>query len=178
MFMATHGRRVTVAASLTILVALAAGCAAPPKSTLPRPATVAVPRTPQRAQTPQQSPGVVSLAREYLGTPYRYGGASSKGMDCSGLVVKVFSRAGYQMPRTSASQYRVGERIERAQLVPGDLVFFVNNNGNVNHVGIYAGDDRFIHASTGKRVVRFDSLNTKYFRTRYAGARRIVPSAR
>jgi cell wall-associated NlpC family hydrolase len=158
---------------------VAVGCAAPPRSTLPRPSTDSVPAKPSSPQEVESNlPLVVELAREYLGTPYRYGGSTREGMDCSGLVLRVFKRAGHDLPRTSASQFRVGENVAASELMPGDLVFFTDGKGRVNHVGIYAGKRRFIHASTGKHKVRYDSLNSSYFRSRYAGARRISVSAR
>jgi cell wall-associated NlpC family hydrolase len=99
-------------------------------------------------------------------------------MDCSGLVLRVFKRVGHDLPRTSASQFQVGQSVAASELMPGDLVFFTNGNGRVNHVGIYAGRRHFIHASTAKRTVRYDSLNSRYFRAHYAGARRITAPAR
>ena len=172
------GRGRTVGGISLLLLLAAAGCASPPKSTLPRPATD-TPDMPAAAPVrPAEDGQIVALAREYLGTPYRYGGSTTNGMDCSGLVLRVYKRAGYKLPRTSASQFGVGQRVEREQLQSGDLVFFVNSKGRVNHVGIYAGGDRFIHASTSKRAVRYDSLSSKYFRSRFAGGRRIVRSAR
>jgi cell wall-associated NlpC family hydrolase len=172
--------RARIASILAAAMLVAAGCASPPSSTLPKPSTAPRSTTPPPApkQTQHSDATVLELAREYLGTPYRYGGSTRKGMDCSGLVLRVFERAGQDLPRTSASQFKVGQRVAASDLMPGDLVFFANGSGRVNHVGIYAGGRRFIHASTGKRVVRYDSLDSNYFRSHYAGARRVSVPAR
>ena len=116
---------------------------------------------------------VVQVAEEFVGTPYRSGGTTTNGVDCSGLAVAVYGRMGIKLPRTSAAQARVGSHIERQELRAGDLVFF-GSGSRVNHVGIYADDGEFIHASTRARSVRFDRLDNKYFRNRYIGARRVL----
>lgn len=170
---------------LSLIMGLAA-CAAPPKGTVkPRtqpatspPSTRQTPKPPPPAPSSGNQPAVVKIAESFLGTPYRYGGSTRKGIDCSGLVVRVYSEAGVQMPRTSASQFRVGESILKAQLRAGDLVFFGNSSNRISHVGIYAGGGKFIHASSNKRKVRYDSMGTTYFVQRYLGARRVVESAR
>lgn len=114
-------------------------------------------------------------AEGYLGTPYRFGGASSSGMDCSGLVQTVFAEEGIPLPRSCAAQARQGVPVSRDQLRQGDLVFFGSAASPPSHVGIYAGKGRFIHASTSKGKVRRDELSTAWFRDHYRGARR-VPS--
>ena len=126
----------------------------------------------------QSKPGdtgktVVKVAEEFIGTPYRSGGTSENGVDCSGLAFAVYRRVGVKLPRTSDAQARIGNHIDRDELRAGDLVFF-GSGSNVNHVGIYADDGEFIHASTRARSVRFDRLDNKYFRNRYIGARRVL----
>jgi cell wall-associated NlpC family hydrolase len=116
---------------------------------------------------------VVQVAEEFVGTPYRSGGTTTHGVDCSGLSFAVYRRVGIKLPRTSEAQARVGNHIDRDELRAGDLVFF-GSGSNVNHVGIYANDGEFIHASTRARSVRFDRLDNKYFRNRYIGARRVL----
>jgi cell wall-associated NlpC family hydrolase len=116
---------------------------------------------------------VVEVAEQYLGTPYRSGGTTSNGVDCSGLTVAVYREVGVKLPRSSDEQARVGEPVARDHLAPGDLIFF-GSSGNVSHVGIYKGDGEFIHASTSARSVRFDRLDTTYFRNRYLTARRVL----
>lgn len=120
---------------------------------------------------------VVDSARSYLGTPYRYGGSTRSGIDCSGLVAAVYSESlGASLPRTARSLYAFMEAVPRKDLEPGDLVFF-NTTAALAHVGIYEGDDYFVHAaSEGPRTgVIESSLGEAYWARCYAGAGRIVP---
>ena len=118
---------------------------------------------------------VVTEARNYVGTPYRGGGTTAGGFDCSGLVVTVYEKFGIAMPRTSREQAKFGKQIDRSELKPGDLVFFFTSGSTkITHVGIYSGDGEFIHASTRSRKVKYDRLDNKYFRRRYATARRVL----
>ena len=117
---------------------------------------------------------VVHQAEDYIGTPYRSGGTTPGGMDCSGLVFNVYRSFGIALPRTSRDQSRFGREINRSQLQPGDLVFFNTSGRGVSHVGIYSGRGEFIHASTRARRVRFDRLDNKYFRKRFVVARRVL----
>ena len=123
---------------------------------------------------------VVALALSYLGTPYVYGGASSKGFDCSGFTMYIFSQFGYSLPHSATSQWNdSGEYVEKADLQPGDLVLFCDpsrSNGKAcSHVGIYIGDNEFVHASSGSsgKYVRIDSLDSSYYSTYYKGAKRL-----
>jgi cell wall-associated NlpC family hydrolase len=115
----------------------------------------------------------VRVAAAYIGTPYRSGGTTEKGVDCSGLTFAVYRQVGVRLPRTSDAQSRVGVAIDLDDLSPGDLLFF-GKGSNVSHVGIYAGKGEFIHASTRARSVRYDRLDNKYFRNRYLSARRVL----
>jgi cell wall-associated NlpC family hydrolase len=148
-------------------------------ATREQPATDAVQEYPfERGSDSVSTPGargneVVEVAEQYLGTPYRSGGTTSNGVDCSGLTVAVYREVGVKLPRNSDEQARVGEPVSRDHLAPGDLIFF-GSSGNVSHVGIYKGDGEFIHASTSARQVRFDRLDSKYFANRYVTARRVM----
>jgi len=117
---------------------------------------------------------IVEAARRYEGTPYRYGGDSASGMDCSGLVFRVFTDQRISVPRTTEEQYEFGRPVPPDRLRPGDLVFFDDGRGRVQHVGLVVEGDRFLHASTSRRRVVEDSLRQSYFRDRFAGARRVV----
>ena len=116
---------------------------------------------------------IVKTAKSFIGLPYRWGGSSSGyGFDCSGLSMTAYHLNGLNLPRSSKEQYRVGIPVKRGQLLRGDLVFFAISKGRkVSHVGIYAGDDRFIHAPGRGKRVRIDSLSNRYFKSRYVGAR-------
>jgi cell wall-associated NlpC family hydrolase len=115
----------------------------------------------------------------YMGVPYKWGGTTRSGMDCSALTRAVYREAfGLELPRTSRQMYQLGQAVEPAsRLRPGDLVFFrIDTSGpGVSHVGIYVGDGRFAHASASRGGV-IDELDSAYFGQRYAGARRVLPS--
>ena len=112
-----------------------------------------------------------SIASQMLGKPYRFGGASPRGFDCSGLVYYSYNRAGYSVPRTSQLQYRQSLPVKLSHLQEGDLLFF-RIEGKVSHVGVYLGENRFIHApSSGKRV-SIASLDNPYWRDRFTKAGR------
>lgn len=116
---------------------------------------------------------VVNIAAEFLGTPYRYGGDSPReGFDCSGLVFFSFEQMGLKVPRTAADQRKAAERVPRDDLEPGDLVFFRSSRGRVDHVGIYAGEGRFIHAPNSGSVVSYASLDDPYYRSHFVSAGR------
>ncbi len=119
---------------------------------------------------------VITTAKSMLGVKYRYGGTSpNRGFDCSGLVQYSHRLAGINLPRTTSQQYRAAKRISRRYLRAGDLVFFKTSpSRSVSHVGIYLGNNKFIHApSSGKRV-KISSMNDKYWRKRFRGAGRIL----
>jgi hypothetical protein len=122
----------------------------------------------------------VAESRKYLGTPYQWGGSTPEtGFDCSGLVQWAYAKAGIRIPRTSEQQILAsnGTPVDRAHLEPGDLVFFRNSAGDVHHVGISLGADRFINAPhTGARV-RINSLKERYFAGEFAGGRRFDVAA-
>jgi cell wall-associated NlpC family hydrolase len=118
---------------------------------------------------------IIKVARSYLGTPYRSGGTSRNGVDCSGFVTAVYRQFDIALPRTSLGQSAFGERISPSSLQAGDLVFFkTSRRQSVSHVGIYMGQGKFIHASTRSHRVRIDDLEDDYFRKRFVVARRIV----
>lgn len=110
----------------------------------------------------------------WRGTPYRYGGLSRRGVDCSGFVYLTFrDRFNLQLPRSTRAQTDIGTRIDKDQLLPGDLVFFkTGRGGNGLHVGIYDSDNQFIHASTSQGVIR-SSLENSYWQKAFWQARRI-----
>ena len=121
-------------------------------------------------------PSLVTRALSFLGVNYRFGGTDPRtGLDCSGLVQLVFrDAAGVRLPRRAEEISRSGERIDSDGLQPGDLVFFNTLRQAFSHVGIYIGNDQFVHAPSTGGQVRVESLNTRYWRTRFDGARRVV----
>ncbi|MEO4054157.1 C40 family peptidase [Solibacillus sp. CAU 1738] len=117
---------------------------------------------------------VKEIAQKYLGSPYLYGGTTSKGFDCSGYITTVFKELGVSLPRSSASMYGVGESVDKNDLIPGDLVFFNTSGSGISHVGIYLGGGDFIHSQTDIGV-SITSINEKYYwADRYVGAKRVA----
>lgn len=119
---------------------------------------------------------LVKTARSFINVPYLWGGTGVEGgFDCSGLTMTVYQLNGLNLPRTSLSQVEMGSPVTRDHLAKGDLVFFHDKNGaKVSHVGIYAGNDLFIHASGRGKKIRLDSLSGRYFRERFAGGRSYI----
>jgi len=115
---------------------------------------------------------LVATAKNYIGTPYRYGGTTTAGIDCSAYTQLVFKKSGKSLPRTAGQQYKQGKAVSKSNLTTGDLVFFNTSGRGVSHVGIYIGSSKFIHASTSKGVT-ISSLNDPYYwKSRYVGAKR------
>lgn len=130
------------------------------------------------AMSPKQSSDVLSRAVNVLGTPYVWGGSSpKKGFDCSGLVKYAFNDvADVDLPRTSNAMARGhGVKVAKGDLKPGDLIFFNIKSRRVNHVAIYLGNDRFIHAPRRGKRVSIDTLSKPYWQKHYVVAKRVLP---
>jgi cell wall-associated NlpC family hydrolase len=111
-------------------------------------------------------------AMRFLGVPYVFGGTSARGFDCSAYVQHVFAMIGVHLPRTADAQFYAGHRID-GSMAPGDLVFFQTYEPGPSHVGIYLGDDHFVHASSSHGVT-VSSLHDRYWAARYLGAKRFI----
>ena len=109
----------------------------------------------------------VRVVKNFLGVPYRLGGSTLKGIDCSAFVKKIYEIFNVQLPRTAWEQFLFGRKVEKNQLEEGDLVFFKTRRANNGHVGIYIGDNQFIHASSRNKEVKVDNLDTPYFHQRF-----------
>jgi cell wall-associated NlpC family hydrolase len=117
---------------------------------------------------------LLRVAHGMLEVPYRFGGTTLWGLDCSGFVQKAFAFLNLDLPRSAREQFREGAKVARADLSPGDLVFFRTYASYPSHVGIYLGDNRFVHASATERKVTVDSLDKPYYEKRYIGAKRLL----
>ncbi|GIO45091.1 MULTISPECIES: C40 family peptidase [Paenibacillus] len=142
---------IAAATSLTVLFTMGTGSALAGESTL------------------------TSVVNSVYGTPYKYGGVTTTGFDCSGFTRYVFKKLGIDLARVSSAQYKQGTAVAKSQLQAGDLVFFNTSgtSGRVTHVGIYLGDGEFAHASSSNGI-KIDSLDSSYYKNRYVGAKRIL----
>lgn len=121
---------------------------------------------------------LVAFAKSYLGVPYRYGGASANGFDCSGYTMHVYKHFGISLPHSATSQLAYGQELTRSELQPGDLVFFRDTKISTkaaSHVGIYLGDGNFIHASSSSgRCVKINNLSESYYNRVFTVGRRLI----
>lgn len=135
---------------------------------------------PRRPPEPDTGGQIAALAVALVGTPYHFGGADAAGFDCSGLARYVHERAGLDIPRTARGQQRAARPVPLDQLAPGDLVFFRIHSRHVDHVGVYAGGGRFIHAPRAGVAVANGDLSDGYYRAHLVSAGRFwegVPDA-
>ncbi len=118
---------------------------------------------------------IVVSAYSLFGKPYVYGATGSNAFDCSGFVQYVYNANGISLPRIACDQANVGTTVNKSELAPGDLVFFgYYGSKSIHHVGIYVGDNQFIHASSGKGSVTVSDLSNTYYANNYRWAKRIV----
>lgn len=115
---------------------------------------------------------IIDTAKSFIGVPYKFGGTTPKGFDCSGLVQYVFEKRKITLPRSADTQYKVGQSIAKKNLQQGDLVFFSTYEKGPSHCGIYLEQGKFIHASS--HGVMISRLDESYWQTRYVGARRVL----
>lgn len=118
----------------------------------------------------------VNIATQFLGVPYVWGGTSPSGFDCSGLMQYVYKQLGYNINRVADAQMKNGIAVSRENLAPGDIIGFSSGGigGYVSHVGMYVGDGMMIHAPHSGDVVKYTTIDSGYYSTRFAGARRII----
>ncbi len=119
----------------------------------------------------------MSTVKQLYGVPYKSAGTSKKGFDCSGFTRYVFQSFGVDLPHNSAAQYQVGTKVSRKDLKPGDLVFFNTNGRSISHVGIYIGNNTFVHSASSQGVVKTKLTDPYYWSKRYVGAKRITAPA-
>ncbi|CAI6087402.1 C40 family peptidase [Cohnella sp. JJ-181] len=126
------------------------------------------------AATPE-SLALLSLGKQYIGTPYRFGAASglTSAFDCSSFVQYIFSKEGTKLPRTAAAMAAKGQKVSKGSLSVGDLIFYNSSSNWIGHVAIYAGAGKILHASTSKGVT-ITSMDNSYWKARYVTAKRIL----
>jgi cell wall-associated NlpC family hydrolase len=137
-------------------------------------------RSPEKSLPPRKTGNSADMgsvaartAERFVGIPYRWGGENVvDGMDCSGFVRAVYNLCGVNIPRTSAEQFRIGEKVSRDNLIDGDLLFFGASSDSINHVGIYVGGGKFVHAPRRGDEIKVSSLDEKYFAGRFIGGKR------
>jgi murein DD-endopeptidase len=158
-------------AILAAVALLAAGCGSLPPHPAPA-AQPAIPWAPPSGAPSAAGTDIVRVAASLIGTRYQFGGADEAGFDCSGLVLYVHERVGLGVPRTAAAQQRAAQPVPLTQLAPGDLVFFSSTGQSIDHVGIYTGFGRFIHAPHAGVAVSYAELASPYY------ARHLVSAGR
>ena len=126
----------------------------------------------EKAEAATQSQ-LTNTAYKYIGVPYVYGGTTTSGLDCSGYTRLVFKQLGISLNRTSSAQYSQGKAVSKSNLQVGDLVFYNTSGKGVSHVGIYIGNNKFIHSATSTGVT-VTSMSTSYWAKRYVGAKRVA----
>lgn len=166
---------------LVICFALTAlQCASPSTARCELPTETAIKQqsVPSASESPRQNllpmKSFFNDVTQYFGTRYRSGGQSPAGFDCSGFVRFMFGKVfNMQLPRSSREMSAIGNKINRSDLQPGDLVFFQTKNRRINHVGIFIGNDTFVHSSLSKGITE-NKLQENYFEKRFAGAVRLL----
>lgn len=130
----------------------------------------------KQSNSTSQAGQIIATAKEYLGTPYVWGGTTPKGFDCSGFIYYVFGQYGYKLHRVACDMYaNDGVSVDKNSLQPGDLVFFSSSSEAVGHVGMYIGNGQFIHASSGSgKVIITELEGTSYYISHYVGAKRVL----
>ena len=112
---------------------------------------------------------IVEKAREYIGTGYHYGQSDENGFDCSGYVKFVYESFGFNLPHSSNEQYKKSRHLKAREAEPGDLVFFVTSGNSISHVGIYLGNNLFIHSPSSGKTVAIDSIDAAYYKKHLVG---------
>ncbi len=161
-------RKLAVGLVFLLPILLFAACSGTPGPTPKAANSIGKATAPAEIVPPIRNAGRIALdaARSVLGVAYRYGGTGPRGFDCSGLVQYSYAKAGLKLPRTSQDLFRASQLVDPANLQAGDLVFFTISSKKIAHVGIYAGNNRFIHAPSSGKGVSYASLENPYWKGR------------
>lgn len=145
------------------------------KATLVKLNTVSAAQTTSRGiSSPELGNDIVTYSKKFLGKPYVWGASNGKSFDCSGFVLYIFKHFGVTLGHGADDQFATGKKVSKDDLQVGDAVFFTTYKKGASHVGIFVGDDKFIHASSSGGSVMITDLNTAYYKSRYIGARRYM----
>ena len=129
---------------------------------------------PKYAKSHNKKYKIIQIAKAQIGKPYRYGGSSPRsGFDCSGLINYSYKKVGLSVPRTTRQLYKATRPVNKNNLKAGDLVFFRINRRTISHVGLYLGNNRFVHAPSGGKKVNIANINDKYWKARFSRGGRI-----
>lgn len=167
-----------------IMLSILAGCgtiARTQETVIPDAATTSETIT-QQADSPSLSlpigDEIALRAIALVGKPYRYGGADLQGFDCSGMVYFIHQALGFEVPRTAAEQQHAALRVAKSELRPGDLLFFkTTRSKRVSHVGVYVGDNRFVHAPQSGKLIELKTLDDQYYGPRFISSGRLYPNS-
>jgi cell wall-associated NlpC family hydrolase len=171
----THAWKPPTEAELAELARSSKAADTAPPAVAASPVVAAAPDAPEARKAGESiKDRLLRVARRMLEVPYRFGGTTLWGLDCSGFVQKTFAFLNLDLPRSAREQFREGAKVAKADLSPGDLVFFRTYAEYPSHVGIYLGDNRFVHASSRDKKVTVESLDTPYYVKRYIGAKRLL----
>jgi cell wall-associated NlpC family hydrolase len=169
-------RKITVCCACALVLAFGTttALAAPADAPVPLPQPASTSTT---APAPEANPGteLADFAQQYVGSPYRWGGASPSGFDCTGFVMWVYSQFGVSLPHNEAGQLASGDRVSADDLEPGDVLVFANTyRAGLSHTGIYLGDGQFVHAADERHGVTVSALWDGYWGPRLVGATRAI----
>lgn len=144
-----------------------------PSQDIASPIPVITPTDKTNTPTKNGINSLIEYAKTLIGTPYKAGGSSPNGFDCSGFMHYVFQKIGISLPRSSKDMATVGNPIGKHELQLGDMVFFAHNGKRISHVGMYVGNGQFIHSPSSGKSVEITALDGHYWESRFVTARRI-----